>query len=170
MPMHYLVDAYNLLFRTLKKRGSLEKSRQSLIEELNAVVAELNLHVTLIFDGAEEYLPLPTRGHYGAIEIVYTSKSQTADEYIYEEITLSRSPDRLTVVTNDRELSGRSHQHRAKTMTIDEFLKFLSKKKMKKKRLKTSHERAFHDSDPEIARLLLIFEKRMLEDLTKDFP
>lgn len=168
MPMHYLVDAYNLLFRTLKKRRSLEKNRQSLIEELNAVAAELNLHVTLVFDGAEEHLPWPTRGHYDALEIVYTSKSQTADEYIYEEVALSRSPAQLTVVTNDRELSGRCHQHRAKTMAIDEFLHFLSKKKIKKKRSKTSRGRAFRDSDPEIARLLLIFEKRMLEDLTKD--
>ncbi len=168
--MHYLVDAYNLLFRTLKKRSSLEKSRQSLIEELNTAVAELNLHVTLVFDGAEEHLPLPTRGHYDATEIVYTSKAQTADEYIYEEVTLSQSPAQLTVVTNDRELSGRCHQHRAQTMTIDEFLHFLSKKKIKKKRLKTSHERTFGDSDPEITRLLLIFEKRMLEDLTKDSP
>jgi predicted RNA-binding protein with PIN domain len=170
MPMHYLVDAYNLLFRTLKKSSSLEKSRQFLIEELNTIVAEINLHVTLVFDGAEEHIPLPTRGHYDAIEIVYTSKSQTADEYIYEEITLSRSPAQLTVVTNDRELSGRCYQHRAKTMTIDQFLHFLSKKKIKKKRLKTSHRQAFRDSNPEIARLLLIFEKRMLEDLTKDFP
>jgi predicted RNA-binding protein with PIN domain len=164
MPMHYLVDAYNLLFRTLKKRGSLEKSRQSLIEELNAVIAALNLHVTLVFDGAEEHLHLPTRGHYDAIEVVYTSKSQTADEYIYEEIAHSRAPAQLTVVTNDRELSGRCQQHRSKAMSIDEFLHFLSKKRTKKKRLRTSRERAFRDSDPEIARLLLIFEKRLLED------
>src|SRR5712675_54567 len=131
--MHYLVDAYNLLFRTLKKRGSLEKIRQTLIEELNEVISELKLHVSLIFDGAEEHLPLPTRGHYDAIEIVYTSKNQTADEYIYDEVSLSRSPAKLTVVTNDRELSSRCHQHRAKTMATDEFLHLLSKKKLKKK-------------------------------------
>ena len=164
--MHYLVDAYNLLFRTLKKRGSLEKSRQLLIEELNEIISQLNLHVTLVFDGAEEHFPLPSRGHFDAIEIIYTSKSQTADEYIYEEITHSRTPAQCTVVTSDRELSGRCHQHRAKTMTIDEFLHFLSKKKTKKKRaLKRSSARVFRDSDPEIARLLLIFEKRLFEDL-----
>jgi predicted RNA-binding protein with PIN domain len=169
MPMHYLVDAYNLLFRTLKKRSSLEKSRQSLIQELNEIIAEINLHVILVFDGAEEHLPLPTKGHFDAIEIIYTSKNQTADEYIYEEVTLSRTPAQLTVVTNDRELTGRCHQHRAKTMTIDEFLHLLFKKKTKKKKhLKTSHDRAFRDSDPEIIRLLLIFEKRVLENLNKD--
>jgi predicted RNA-binding protein with PIN domain len=167
--MHYLVDAYNLLFRTLKKGGPLEKSRQSLIEELNEIVSELNLHVSLVFDGAEEYLPLPSRRHFNAIEIVYTSKHQTADEYIAEEVVLSPSPAQFIVVTNDRELSRRCHQHRAKTLTIDEFLNFLSKKKTKKKRLNPPGHRVFRDSDPEIARLLMIFEKRMLEDLTKDF-
>jgi uncharacterized protein len=167
--MHYLIDAYNLLFRTLKKRRSLEKSRQSLIEELNEVISQLNLHITLVFDGAEEHLPLPTRGHFGALEIVYTFKNQTADEYISEEVSLSQSPTQLTVVTNDHELAGRCRLHHAKTQTIDEFLLFLSKKKIKKQRLATTRNRVFRDSDPEIARLLMIFEKRMLEDLTKDF-
>ncbi len=169
--MHYLVDAYNLLFRTLKKRGSLEKSRQLLIEELNEIISQLNLHVTLVFDGAEEHLPLPTRGHFDAIEIIYTSKNQTADEYIYGEITHARTPAQMTVVTNDRELSGRCHQNRAKTMTIDEFLHFLKKKKTKKKH--SSHRssaRTFRDSDPEIARLLIIFEKRLFEELSEDPP
>jgi predicted RNA-binding protein with PIN domain len=166
--MHYLVDAYNLLFRTLKKRRSLEKSRQSLIEQLNEAISQLSLHITLVFDGAEEHLPLPTRGHFDAIEIVYTPKGQTADEYILEEVSLSRSPSQLTIVTNDRELAGRCRQYRAGTQTIDEFLLFLSKKKVRKKALVTARDRVFRDSDPEIARLLMIFEKKMLEDLSKD--
>jgi predicted RNA-binding protein with PIN domain len=165
--MHYLVDAYNLLFRTLKKRGSLEKSRQTLIEELNNLISNLNLHVTLVFDGAEEHLPSPARGHYDAIEIIYTSKSQTADEYIYKEVMASQAPAQITVVTNDRELSGRCRQHHAQTLAIDAFLQLLSKKRTKKKRKHSSP--TFRDSDPEIARLLLIFEKRMLEDISKDF-
>lgn len=162
--MHYLVDAYNLLFRTLKKRGSLEKIRQTLIEDLNEVISELNLHVTLVFDGAEEHLPLPTRGHYDAIELVYTPKNQTADEYIFEEVSFTRTPSQMTVVTSDRELSRRCHEHRAKTLTINEFLHLLSKKKTKKKRAGSSHHRAFRDSDPEIARLLQIFEKKLFEE------
>jgi predicted RNA-binding protein with PIN domain len=163
--MHYLVDAYNLLFRAIKKHGPLEKIRQALIKELNKIISQLNLHVTLVFDGAEKQLSLPTKGHYDTIGIVYTSKGQTADAYIYQEVSLSRSPTQLTIVTNDRELSRRCHQHRAKILSIDEFLHLLSKKKIKKKRLTDSHNRAFHNPDSEIARLLLIFEKRMLEDL-----
>lgn len=166
--MHYLVDAYNLLFRTLKKRISLEKGRQFLIEELNEMISHLNLHVTLVFDGAEENLPMPKRGHFDAVEIVYTSKKQTADEYISEEVSLSQNPFQLTVVTNDRELSKRCRDYRAKILTIEEFLHFLFKKKKSKKSKMARDDHAFRDSEKEITRLLLIFEKRMLEDLTKD--
>jgi predicted RNA-binding protein with PIN domain len=162
--MHYLIDAYNLLFRTLKKCKSLEKSRRFLIEELNTAISQLHLHVTLVFDGAEKPPSLATRGHFDAIEIVYTPRGQTADEYIAQEVSLSRSPAQYTVVTNDRPLALRCRQYRAKTQTIDEFLLFLFKKKIKKKRRTSSREEAFRDSDPQIARLLMIFEKRMLED------
>ena len=161
--MHYLVDAYNLLFRTLKKCGSLEQKRLKLIEELNEVISQLKLSVTLVFDGAEEHLPHPARGHFDTIEIIYTSKHKTADTYIIEEVALSKSPTQMTVVTNDRELAGRCRNYRAKILSIDEFLAFLFKKKSKKKRLHSSPKQAFRDSDPEIARLLLIFEKKFNE-------
>lgn len=162
--MRYLVDAYNLLFRTRKKKGPLEKYRQTFIEELNEIISKLNLQVILVFDGAEEQLRLPSRGHFDALEIIYTPRGQSADEYIFEEAAAAKSSSQLTIVSNDRELTGRCRQHHAKSLTIDEFLHFLSKKKAKKKRLSTSHTKTFLDSDPEIARLLKIFEKRMFEE------
>lgn len=166
--MHYLVDAYNLLFRTLKKRGPLEKSRQLLIEELNDAIKRVNLNVTLVFDGSQEHLRQPTRGHFDAIEVVYTSKGQSADEYISDEVMLAKNPSQLTVVTNDRELAGRCKQSRAKILSIDEFIAFLLKKKIKKKKQSANPDKAFRDSDPEIARLMLIFERKLLEDIIKE--
>jgi predicted RNA-binding protein with PIN domain len=165
--MYYLVDAYNLLFRTLKKSGTLEKKRQRMIEELNDAISQISLQVTLVFDGAEEHLPYTSRGHFDAIELVYTSKNKSADEYISDEVILSKSPTQITVVTNDRELATRCRNHRAGTMTIDEFLAFVSKKRAKKKRASTS-PRDFSASSSEFARLLLIFEKKLLEELNDD--
>jgi predicted RNA-binding protein with PIN domain len=162
--MHYLVDAYNLLFRTRKKKGPLEQYRQSFIEDLNEIISKLHLQVTLVFDGAEKHLRLPSRSHFETLEIIYTNKGQTADEYIFDEVSVAKSPAQLTIVSNDRELTGRCRQHGAKTLTIDEFLHFLSKKKGKKKRLTTT-PKSFRETDPEIARLLAIFEKRMIEEV-----
>lgn len=154
--MHYLIDAYNLLFLAMGKQGTLENKRQKLIEELNEIVLKRQLHVTLIFDGAEEHL----RGHYDAIEIVYTPQRQTADEYILDEVMHTNHPAQMTVVSNDRELIGRSRQHGAKTMTLSQFINYLAKKKIKQKKSVLP----FRESDPEIARLLAIFEKRFLEE------
>jgi predicted RNA-binding protein with PIN domain len=163
--MHYLIDAYNLMFRRLKKRGVLEKNRQQLIAELNDAISELHMHVTLVFDGADKDQHYPSRGHFDAIEIVYTSKTQTADEYIDHEVACSKSPTQMTVVTNDRELSNRCRLKRAKTCTIDQFLALVLKKKARRKRQTSPRTpREFKDSDPELARLLSIFEKRLLEE------
>src|SRR4051812_44855014 len=115
--MLYLVDAYNLLFRTLKKQGTLERTRHKLIEEINEAVSQLNLLVVLVFDGAEEHLPHPTRGHFDAIEIIYTSKTKSADAYITEEVAHSNAPTQITVVSNDRELAGRCRNYRAKILS-----------------------------------------------------
>lgn len=166
--MHYLVDAYNLLFRTLKKRGSLEKSRRQMIEELNDAVSQLNMQVTLVFDGAEDRLAHSSRGHFDAIELVFTTKDKTADAYISDEVMRAASPSQITVVTNDRELATRCRAHRAKTMPIDAFTAFVAKKKAKKKKSSLSSPKAFGASNSEIARLLLIFEMKMLEQIVED--
>ncbi len=162
--MHYLVDAYNLLFRALKKRKSLENSRQQMIEEINSAASALNLQITLVFDGADEHQSYPTRGHFDRLELVYTSKNKTADEYISDEVIHAKNPAEITVVTNDRELATRCKDHRAKIQTIDGFIGYLSKKRAKKKRLSPSKERVFNESTSEFIRLLTIFEKKFNEE------
>ena len=163
--MHYLIDGYNLLFRILKKCGSLEKERQLLIRELNDAVSHLKLNVTLVFDGSQEFPFSVSRGHFESLEIVYTPKHQSADDYILEEVNSARAPQHLIIVTNDRELKGKCHQMRAKIMTIDQFLSSLVQKRQKKKRREIDQEAAFRESQPELSRLLIIFEKKLLEDL-----
>ncbi len=166
--MLFLVDAYNLLFRTLKKSGSLEKNRQKVIEELNEAAFHAHMQITLVFDGAEDHLPYASRGHFDAVELVYTPKSMTADEYISDRVIHAKSPSQITVVTSDRELSTRCRSHRAKTMSIDEFITFVIKKKTKRKKAARTTERVFRDSSSEFTRLLMIFEKKTLEQLNDE--
>lgn len=162
--MHYLVDAYNLMFLALRKRGSLQQRRQMMIGELNDAISRLNLHVTLVFDGAEVHLPHPSRGHYEQLELVYTPKSITADEYITQEVASSKTPACITVVTNDRELWKRCQNFRAKTLTIEEFLTFIAKKKDRKKKQSRTSGETFRESSAEFKRLLEIFEQKLLDE------
>lgn len=167
--MHYLVDAYNLLFRILKNRGPLQKNRQKLIEELNEPISKFNMHVTLVFDGAEEHFPSPTRGHFDAIELVYTPKNTSADAYIIEMVSHAKSPAQITVVSNDGEIAKKCRNFRAHTLSIDDFIHLLEKKEAKRARSAKSRAAPIRESSSELSRLLIIFEKRMLEDIGKDF-
>src|SRR5262249_37751108 len=115
--MHYLIDAYNLLFRFSKKGNTLKKKRQQMIEEINAAAAHLPFSITLVFDGAEEHFTHSTREHFDAVELVYTPKNTSADDYISKEVIDSPSPTQITVVTNDRDLATRCRNHRANTLT-----------------------------------------------------
>ena len=168
--MQYLIDGYNLLFRLPKTTLSLQKKRERLIEELNHTVVSLNLQVTLIFDASNDERYSSTRSHYDAIEIVYTTKEQSADNYILSLVENSGAPHLLCVVTSDRDLANKSHLLGAKTIALQDFLVRIGKKR--RKLANKSHKKEafaeFKDSNKELARLLLIFEKKLLEDMTKD--
>jgi len=166
--MHYLIDGYNLIFRLPTKKSSLQKQRESLIQELNELICELKLNVSLVFDApAGEWHDL-VRGHVDALEVVYTAKKQSADEYILQEIADAKNPKQITVVTSDGSLAALCKAQGALTKSIESFLKWISQKKDKKRAQKGEkvRERAFRDTDKNIARLLLVFEKKLLEELS----
>ncbi len=155
--MHYYVDGYNLLFRISKEKMPLQRKREILLSAL----ASFNLNLTVVFDSDQMKYGLHDRGHWQDIEIVYTEKGQTADTYILQEIALSNTPQRETVITSDRQLAKHCQHCGARTQTIENFLDRMAKRQAK------THTRAppaFKDSDREIARLLKIFESRLTGD------
>jgi len=163
--MHYFIDGYNLLFRLLGDPRPLQKNRQQIIASINERIAELKLNVTLVFDGSRQGESEGTRGHYDALEIIYTSKTTSADDYILDEIQSSARASQETVVTSDMDLARRCKSLGAKTQTIEGFLAWIAKKKKKIKSRKTqSVQKAFKDTDRNIARLLELFEKKLLEE------
>jgi predicted RNA-binding protein with PIN domain len=156
--MHYYIDGYNFLFRLSNKKLPLEKKRNLLLITLNEEIEKLGLNITIVFDSSDKLRDMPSRGHLDALEIVYTTKNQTADDYILKAIENSAYPQNETVVSSDRELTGRSKQLGAKILSIEQFLTFITRKKAKKK--KSSAVKTFKDSEKEIERLLKIFEER----------
>jgi predicted RNA-binding protein with PIN domain len=83
----------------------------------------------------------------------------SADDYILEKVHASKHPERITVVTSDRDLAASCKALKAKILTVEAFLSFLFKKKERVGK-KKERPRRMRDSDKEIARLLQIFEKR----------
>ncbi len=158
--MRYWIDGYNLLFRLPLTKESLENKRKRVILDLNEQAELLGLEITVIFDAADQTRSLDRRSHYYALEIIYSTSKQTADESILDSVECSFHPEKICVVTSDKDLSRKAKALRANTLSLKEFFLFIAKKQKKKKA--ASHIECA-DSPKEIERLLKIFEKK-LED------
>lgn len=157
--MHYFIDGYNFLFRLFQKKGSLQKQRDAALFSLNEEIEKLPLSITVVFDSSEKLREAASRSHLDALEIIYTTRQQSADDYIYKAIEEATHPQNETVVTSDRELAGKCRQLGANTLTVEQFLTHLQKRKAKKRRGKAS--KGFKESDQEMERLLKIFEEKL---------
>src|ERR1700679_3644862 len=113
----YLIDGYNCLFRLAKSKSDLKTKRLQFIETLNDLVSSLRLNATVVFDSADPSSRIPTRGHFDALEIIYTTKELSADAFILEKIQSAQDPERFTVVTSDRELAARCKAYKAKILS-----------------------------------------------------
>lgn len=144
--MHYFIDGYNLLFRSPAETKTLEDARKQMIDFL----VDAKFSLTLVFDGKRP--DLPHRMHKGALEIIYTSKGQSADSYILEALSLVKNPRVHTVITSDKNLASSCQHIGAYTQSIDSFLAILQKS-----RAVTPIEKPFKDSSSQFSRLLKIF-------------
>ncbi|MEI8365190.1 MAG: NYN domain-containing protein [Parachlamydiaceae bacterium] len=125
--MHYYIDGYNLLFRTLQGGDDLKSKRKEVVTGLDAKVSLIGLDVTIVFDS--HYQPDEhTRTHYNSLEIIFTAAGETADEFILCALKEASHPSQHTVVTSDRILARLCRMRLAKTEEVDQFLSWLSKR------------------------------------------
>jgi uncharacterized protein len=151
--MHYWVDGYNLFFRLTKSYKSMKEQERALLQKLYLTMTQLNSPMTVVFDGREVDPPEALRKNLKAMNIVYTPKRQTADDYILEMLEHAKNPAQETVISSDRDLLRKARQKGAHTQTVEGFLKTINKKKSK------SHEdrKQSQESSLEFQRLLKIF-------------
>lgn len=125
--MHYFIDGYNLLFRlSLFDKEDLQSQRQAIILDLNQKISLLKLDVSIVFDAAFQE-GVGSRGHYNAIEILFTGEGETADQYILEEIKNHPHPAQETVVTSDKTLARLARNQSARTVSTEEFMPWLNR-------------------------------------------
>lgn len=133
--MHYLIDGYNLLFRTLRARASedLRYERERLVIELGNKLKIAGIDAALIFDSHHQIGPRERFFSQG-LDIHYTDEKQTADEYILEWLRLIKRPQDYIVVTSDRGLARRAAGKGARVQTVEGFKSALGKLYLKKLR------------------------------------
>lgn len=133
--MHYLIDGYNLLFRTIYKDVSkgLAAQREQVILDLNEKASALEIDVTVIFDSAYRFGEF-TRSHFKHLEIIYSGEGQSADDYILDAIKDCPKPFLETVVTSDKKLAEQVRRRSAKTESVEKFLEWVCRRYKNKRK------------------------------------
>ena len=135
--MQYYVDAYNLLFRKGKGSGSsLQSQREKVVQELNQKAQRFHLDMTLVFDAMHQ--PEQSRRyHYQSLEIVFTSRKQSADQYLLHVVEESSRPSEITIVSSDRDLTWKAKLLGAETVSIEGFLQQLEEPRKRHRQIRS---------------------------------
>lgn len=133
--MSLLIDGYNLLHATGifghgSGRGSLQRSRQALLNFLVSALAEADLaKTTVVFDAQQAPPGLQRVVQYRGITVYFAAKDEEADDLIEELIQADSAPRRLTVVSSDHRLQRAARRRRAKAVDSDVWYKRLCRRR-----------------------------------------
>jgi predicted RNA-binding protein with PIN domain len=163
--MHYLIDGYNFLFWQkelwpLFSRSSLRQEREHLIEKLIDRTRHTGFSCRLVFDAHHTADDLAFL-RQTPLDIIYTPKGMTADEYILECLYSPGVRKSLCVVTQDKGLRRKVMDEGIKVIDFAAFIVKMDKKRHEK--LKPSLERAAQPtalSPKWVAKYTEIFEQR----------
>jgi predicted RNA-binding protein with PIN domain len=156
----YILDGYNLLFTLTESDHPLAKQRTKIILFLQKKFAALKMHGILVFDGRVRRGEESGRSYPSPLEVIYTPKGESADQFIIERIESSQNPREITVVSNDRGLIANARPLGAKTIANADFIEWLLTRKKKT----SSPKPHIADTKQNIDRLLKIFENRLKEE------
>ena len=158
---YFFIDGYNLLFHWSDEEPSLQIRRNQLIQWIQ----HIDLQGVIVFDGShrsdEEY----GLAYASPMDVAFTPKGQTADQYILELIEISPHRKCLVVVTNDQSLKRHATGFGANTLSSQAFLHWAMKRKKRKKAKKP----AAQESKSQVERWVKIFEERLKQNLDDNF-
>lgn len=155
--MDYIIDGYNLFFNISKEIDPLEENREKFIKTLNDKIQKRNLVVLIVFDSTYgEAHFFPPKKILSALEVVFSPRGLSADQYILEWISFQESPKQITLITSDKKLAQKASYMGVKLQTIKEFLYFLTRKERKN----PSEKKEEKETKEEKERLLKAFMKK----------
>lgn len=125
--MHYYIDGYNLLFRTLQSSKDLRSQREALITDLAAKANFLRLNITLVFDSYYQQEE-ESYNHVNNLKVYFTNVGETADDFIVKALNQLEKSDSQTVITSDRDLANRCRIALANTQSVEEFSAWIDKR------------------------------------------
>ena len=123
--MRYLIDGYNLLYalglaRKYGGRGAWDRSRRLLLDWLADRHGPTAGEVTVIFDAQNSFGGVIEESHRGLR--VLRDRGRTADDMIEDLLREEKSPETLTVVSNDGRVREAARRRGAVVRKCDEYL------------------------------------------------
>ncbi len=157
--MLYLIDGYNFLFRLQSSVKNLKTDRTHFLLMIDKICEKRNLSTQIIFDSSEALSQdYPSKAQLSYIQLTFSPKNKTADDYILEIIQVSKARYKLTVVTSDILLARQVEGLGSKWLTIENFmLKFFPDKADSSLKEEAKPDK---ETDRDFTRLLAIFEQR----------
>lgn len=119
MPMHLIIDGYNLLADAGSLPGHLESAREALVRDLAAYRHRTHHLITVVFDGWQQGQSSERREHRAGVQVVYSKRGERADQVI-QRLAREYGAD-CAVVSSDHEIVNAARAHGAFVMGSREF-------------------------------------------------
>src|SRR5947208_4174082 len=119
MPIHLIIDGYNLLGARGGLHGDVETRREALIRELVGYRQRKGLPVTVVFDGWRSGASTQQAEWREGIEVVYSRKGEQADAVV-KRLAEKYGSD-CAVVSSDHEVGNAARAQGSTVMTAGEF-------------------------------------------------
>src|SRR2546421_5279087 len=119
MPVHLIIDGYNLLGVRGGLRGDVEARREQLIRNLAGYRQRKGHPLTVVFDGWRAGHPVEHVEWREGIGVVYSKQGEQADAVV-KRLAEKYGSD-CAVVSSDREVSNFAKAHGCTVLTSGEF-------------------------------------------------
>src|SRR5437879_11704554 len=119
MPIHLIIDGYNLLGVRGGLRGDVEAKREALIRDLAGYRQRKGHPVTVVFDGWRSGHPVERAEWREGLEVVYSKKGEQADAVI-KRLAEKYGSD-CAVVSADHEIGNFARVPGALVITPGDF-------------------------------------------------
>jgi predicted RNA-binding protein with PIN domain len=121
---HLIVDGYNVT-KTGFADIPLEQQRSRLIGAMAGIAAQTGAEVTVVFDGAERMvgLPSPPRG----VRVLFSRKGETADDLIRRLVRGEPAGRPLVVISSDREVADGVRRHGAYPLPSETLIRRMAR-------------------------------------------
>jgi len=123
MPLHLIVDGYNLIHASLSlhhlAHEDLEQSRDALLKLLSEYKRRKTHRITVVFDGWIDG-SASTETHYvSGIRVLFSRKGEQADHVILRLVRHEK--ERAVVVSSDREVAVNARKQGAVSIASEDF-------------------------------------------------